>query len=41
MVIIDDVVVKSLRERAIVSEQRSLLVGISGVDGSGKGYVAK
>ncbi len=41
MVNIDDVVVKILRERAIVSERRSLLVGISGVDGSGKGYVAK
>lgn len=41
MVNIDDVVVRILRERAIVSEQRSLLVGISGIDGSGKGYVAK
>lgn len=41
MVNIDDVVVKILRERAIVSEERSLLVGISGIDGSGKGYVAK
>jgi uridine kinase len=41
MVNIDDLVVKILRERAIVFEQRSLLVGISGIDGSGKGYVAK
>lgn len=41
MVNIDDVVVRILRERGIVSEQRSLLVGISGIDGSGKGYVAK
>lgn len=41
MVNIVDVVAKILRERAIVSEQRSLLVGISGIDGSGKGYVAK
>jgi uridine kinase len=41
MVNIDDAVAKILRERAIVSEQRSLLVGISGIDGSGKGYFAK
>ena len=33
MVNIDDVVVRILRERGIVSEQRSLLVGISGIDG--------
>jgi len=37
----DDVVARILRERATVSEQRSLLVGISGIDGSGKGYVAR
>ena len=41
MVNIDDAVVRILRKRAIVSEQRSLLVGISGIDGSGKGYVTK
>jgi len=41
MVNIDDAVVRILRERAIVSEQRSLLVGISGIDGSGKGYLTK
>lgn len=41
MVDMDDVVARILRERGIVSEQRSLLVGISGIDGSGKGYVAK
>src|ERR1700741_1265949 len=41
MVNIDDVVVRILRERAMVPEQRSLLVGISGIDGSGKGYVPK
>src|SRR6266849_3297407 len=41
MVDMDNVVARILRERAAVSEQRSLLVGISGIDGSGKGYVAK
>ena len=41
MVNIDDVVTKILSQRAIVSEQRSLLVGISGIDGSGKGFVVK
>ena len=41
MVNIEDIAAKILRERPIVSEQRSLLVGISGIDGSGKGYVAK
>jgi len=41
MVNIDDVIMRILREQAIISEQCSLLVGISGIDGSGKGYVAK
>jgi uridine kinase len=41
MVNIDDVVTNILSQRANVSEQRSLLVGVSGIDGSGKGYVAK
>ena len=40
MVDMDDIVARILRERAVVSEQRSLLVGVSGIDGSGKGYVA-
>jgi uridine kinase len=38
---IDDVVARILGQRATVSTERSLLVGISGIDGSGKGYVAK
>jgi uridine kinase len=41
MVDTDDVVARILRERAILPEQRSLLVGVSGIDGSGKGYIAK
>ena len=41
MVDMDDVVARILRQRAVVSEQRSLLVGVSGIDGSGKGFVAK
>jgi uridine kinase len=38
---IDEVVDQILDRRAVVPENRSLLVGISGIDGSGKGYVAK
>ncbi len=30
-----------LGKRAVVSKQRSLLVGLSGIDGSGKGFLAK
>ncbi len=36
---IDDVVTKILALRASVPQRRSLLVGISGIDGSGKGFV--
>lgn len=41
MVDIDEVTASILRQRAVVSERRSLLVGVSGIDGSGKGFVAK
>lgn len=37
---IDEVVRKILERRATVPDTRSLLVGISGIDGCGKGYVA-
>jgi uridine kinase len=37
---IDDVVKRIVERRAEVPERRSLLVGISGIDGCGKGYVA-
>ncbi len=36
---IDKVTEVILAKRAVISEQRTLLVGISGIDGSGKGYV--
>jgi uridine kinase len=38
---IDEVIRKILERRASVPHTRSLLVGISGVDGCGKGYLAK
>ena len=38
---IDDVVAKILRQRAVLSESRCLLVGVSGIDASGKGFVAQ
>ena len=38
---LNNVVARILRERAVLSDQRSLLVGVSGIDSSGKGYVAK
>ena len=41
MVDINDLVARILRQRAVVPERRSLLVGVSGIDGSGKGFVAK
>lgn len=41
MVNIDDVVAKILGQRAAIPVEFSLLVGVSGIDGSGKGYVAK
>ena len=37
---IDEVVNRIVERRAEAPENRSLLVGISGIDGSGKGYVA-
>lgn len=37
---IDEVIQKILDRRASISENRSLLVGVSGIDGSGKGYFA-
>ena len=37
----DDLVARILRQRGVASDRRSLLVGVSGIDGSGKGYVAK
>jgi len=40
-VCIGDVVARILHDLENVSEQQSLLVGISGIDGSGKGYVTR
>lgn len=40
MVSLDEVVTRILERRAEVPESRSLLVGLSGIDGSGKGYLA-
>src|SRR5258705_1550830 len=37
----NDLVARILGQRAAIPEGRSLLVGISGIDGSGKGYVTK
>jgi uridine kinase len=37
---IDEVVSRILEKRAELLDNRSLLVGLSGIDGSGKGYVA-
>src|SRR6185503_16910248 len=37
---IDEVVRKILERRANIPDTRSLLVGISGIDGCGKGYLA-
>ena len=37
---IDDLITKVLERRAVTSDNRSLLVGVSGIDGSGKGYLA-
>lgn len=39
MVEMDNLVSRILGERALLAKNRSLLVGISGIDGSGKGYV--
>jgi uridine kinase len=41
MVDMDSLVARILRRRAVVPKNRSLLVGVSGIDGSGKGYVAQ
>src|SRR5688572_15083306 len=41
MVDINDAVTRILNQRTIVPRERSLLVGLSGIDGSGKGYVAQ
>ena len=38
---IDEVVNRILDRRAEVPENRSLLVGISGIDGCGKGFIAR
>ena len=38
---IDEVVRKILERRAAVPDTRSLLVGVSGIDGCGKGYLAR
>lgn len=38
---IDEVVDRILDQRAAVTENRSLLVGISGIDGCGKGFTAR
>lgn len=40
MISIDEVTRKILDRRATIPATRSLLVGLSGIDGSGKGYVA-
>ena len=37
---IDEVVRRILERRADIPHTRSLLVGVSGIDGCGKGYVA-
>src|SRR5918993_376752 len=37
---IDEVTQKILQGRSTIPETRSLLVGVSGIDGCGKGYVA-
>src|SRR5689334_8105379 len=38
---LDEVVRKVLERRAKIPESRSLLVGVSGIDGCGKGYLAR
>ena len=38
---LDEVTRQILRRRATVAETRCLLVGVSGIDGCGKGYVAR
>jgi uridine kinase len=41
MVDMKEVVARIVRKRAMAPARRSLLVGLSGIDGSGKGFVAK
>jgi uridine kinase len=41
MVDMENLVARILDRRALAPDNRSLLVGISGIDGSGKGYVAR
>lgn len=41
MVDIDQIVAAIRRKRTIVTDRRSVLIGISGIDGSGKGYVTQ
>ncbi|HLO00517.1 MAG TPA: hypothetical protein VK208_18810 [Pyrinomonadaceae bacterium] len=41
MMQLDEVTARIIRERAALTEGRGLLVGLSGIDGSGKGYLAK
>ena len=41
MIGIDEVIRRILERRATVPHARSLLVGLSGIDGCGKGYVAR
>jgi uridine kinase len=41
MVDINEVVARIVQQRSVIPEGRSLLVGVSGIDGSGKGYIAK
>ena len=38
---INEVICKILERRATVADSRSLLVGVSGIDGCGKGYLTK
>ena len=40
MISIDEVILKILERRATVPHTRSLLVGVSGIDGCGKGHLA-
>src|SRR5262245_41973909 len=41
MIELEQTILHILATRALVSASRSLLVGLSGIDGSGKGYLAR
>ena len=41
MVKLEELILQILQKRGTLQDHRSLLVGISGIDGSGKGYVTK